>query len=194
MLIANVLRGVWFRLGQIICILADQARNVEEKARWAARRTVFEVFKYEHHITQAKNEALVTLYQDIETQSEMLKTEPASHSGIVDLTKRIDTVCDDPATLRYGWMMAGRIASSRSTPELSRFFKKYADMWLQAAPKLLSNATIGEEEVSAVPLMFYVIGDLDRAIDYGADMLKNTNFDCLTSERKALIGFNNAHF
>jgi hypothetical protein len=142
-----------------------------------------------------KNKLLVDLHDDIEQRSKIISTEPLTHPDISDLIRRVDAICSDASLLRYCWMMAGRIASLRPTLDLSRFFSKHASSWLNAARPLLTDKKIWEGEISAVPIVFYVIGDLDRAIDCASTIRENSQFKAiLTPIRLAGIDFNQATF
>lgn len=91
-------------------------------------------------------------------------------------------------------MLAGRIASLRPSPDLVRFFEGHAISWLEIAPALLAKGEIGDREISGVPMMFYVIGDLDRAIDWASELLTEPTASLFNDERKNRIDFNRVAF
>ena len=90
--------------------------------------------------------------------------------------------------------MAGRIASLRPVPDLIRFFTRQAHEWIARAPEFLKNGQIEEREIRSVPLMYYVIGDLDRAIEYAEYLAADSNFSALSEETKQKLAFNRATF
>lgn len=165
--------------------------NVEESTRRIARRNIFEeLLKY----WKVKQKWFAALRSRIESAASILEKESHNHPAVVDLMKRVNDVCENPHSLRYGWMLAGRIASFRPSPEYTRFFMTHADAWLDLAPTLLKGHKIHEKEISAVPLMFYVTGDLERAIDYSVEILDGPTFARLSRERRAKLNFNLATF
>ncbi len=167
--------------------------NVEENTRQIARENVFkELSKIRILAPTAEIDALVELQDRIERSTTALEAKTIKDPEVMKLMDDVRTVCK--SNLRAGWMLAGRIASLRPTPEFTRFFMGYADAWLKAAPGLITESDFDEREISAVPLMFYVIGDLDRAIDYSVDILEDPAFASLSDSRKARINFNRATF
>jgi hypothetical protein len=91
-------------------------------------------------------------------------------------------------------MMAGRIASLRTAPDLVRFFTTQVEAWLASALELLKNKEIEEREISSVPLLYYVIGDIDRAIEYAEHLTTDPAFSVLSEESRSKLKFNRATF
>lgn len=167
--------------------------NVEESTRRIARENIFQALpKIQALAPNGEIAALVELQDRIERSAKVLETETIKHPDVIQLTNDVKSVCQ--ANLRAGWMLAGRVASLRPTPEFTRFFMGYADAWLQTAPTLMLKSGFNEREISAVPLMYYVIGDLDRAIDSSAEILGAAAFANLSDRRKGRINFNRATF
>jgi ppGpp synthetase/RelA/SpoT-type nucleotidyltranferase len=164
--------------------------NVEEKTRRIARKNIYEELLKYWNLTQN----IIDLQVRIENAAGLLEKESINHPDVVALLEAVNEICKDRDTLRYGWMLAGRVASLQPSPEFTRFFIKHADAWLELAPQLLAMGKIHEKEISAVPLMFYVIGDLERAIDYTTDIFEGATFARLTAGRKARLDFNRATF
>jgi len=165
--------------------------NVESATRRAIRQAVFEVML--NYRAEVNDPELQAVHEKIEASSDVIASKALDHPLLVELVDATGRCCRDPAKLRHGWLMAGRIASLRPSGDLTRFFARHADAWLTAAPQLLAAAAISEREISAVPLMFYVIGDLDRAIDYATEIV-NGRVPGVSEDRKARIDFNRVTF
>ncbi|MDB5575485.1 MAG: hypothetical protein JWR80_661 [Bradyrhizobium sp.] len=170
--------------------------NVEEKTRRAARHELFaSMLAYGADVWRADaGPKLNGLREEIETASGQIATEPKDGKIITRLTEAVEQCCKDPAELRFGWMMAGRIASLRATPDLVRFFTKQVDGWLGSAAELLKTSPSVEKEIGSVPLMYYVIGDLDRAIECAEYLCADPAFSLLSKRGRANMDFNRATF
>lgn len=170
--------------------------NVEDEARRAARNQLFGTMLVYGNIIwkKSRDPAIVKLHDEVEKSSELLRSAPLNHRGVSKLVDEVDRQCRDPTRLRQAWMVAGRIASLREQPDLTRFFQKQVDAWLELAPGLLANGDIDAREIGAVPLMFYVIGDLDRAIDYSHRLVNDSVFDVLPPAQRLLADFNRISF
>jgi ppGpp synthetase/RelA/SpoT-type nucleotidyltranferase len=170
--------------------------NVEEKTRRAARQELFaNMLDYGADVWRADAGAeLNALREEIEKAGSLLASEPLDGKIVKRLTAAVSECCSNSQSVRYGWMMAGRIASLRATPDLVRFFSTQADLWLSHAEKLLQGGPDVEKEIASVPLMYYVIGDLDRAIECAEYLNSAPAFATLSDVKKALIEFNRATF
>ena len=167
--------------------------NVEEKARRAARQTFLREPPADPE-DSTEFQRLIELQKRIDGTSKIIESEPLTHPGIINLTREVNELCADASALRYGWMLAGRIASLRPSPDLVRFFEGHAISWLEVAPPLLAKGEIGDREISGIPMMFYVIGDLDRAIDWASELLAQPTVSLFSDERKNRIDFNRVTF
>lgn len=167
--------------------------NVEEKARRAARQSFLREPPADPK-DSAESPRLIELQKEIDSASSVIESEPLDHPIIRNLTREVNELCADTSALRYGWILAGRIASLRPSPDLVRFFEGHAISWLEIAPALLAKGEIGDREISGVPLMFYVIGDLDRAIDWASELLMEPKVSLFSEERKNRMDFNRTAF
>lgn len=144
--------------------------NVEEETRRAARQKVFGgMLKYSEEVWagDARPPAVLTLRDEIDAAKGWLPSEPADSPRLERLIEKLDQCCNEaPSARRFAWILAGAIASERRDGDLTRLFRKHADDWLTEAGPLFKTKSINSVEIRAVPLVFYVIGDLDSAIEY----------------------------
>jgi ppGpp synthetase/RelA/SpoT-type nucleotidyltranferase len=173
--------------------------NVEEYTRRVAREQLFASMRsYGAKAWKAKaGTKLDKLRLDIENSSALISIEPKDGKTVKRLTRAVEQCCRDPAELRFGWIMAGRIASLRTSPDLVRFFSTQVDAWLAVAAELLKKRKIDkieEKEIGSVPLLYYVIGDLDRAIEYAEYLNADPAFSALSKGAKMNIAFNRANY
>lgn len=140
--------------------------NVEEKARRLTRRRTFEEmlnFGGAWQTMPDASEDMKALKRDIDAAECWMQDEPAESTRLKTLVDRVRN--HESGQLRYAWILAGRLATLRPPGELRRFFSVFADQWLDEAPAHLQSKKIEPLEVTAVPLIYYVLGELDRAID-----------------------------
>jgi len=144
--------------------------NVEEETRRAARQQVFEgMLKYSEEVWAGapRPPKVLALRDMIEEAKPWLASEPADSKRLQQLIKNLDQCCQGgPDARRFAWILVGVVASQRPNGDLTRLFRKHADDWLAEAGALFKAGQIKSVEVRAVPLVFYVIGDLDGAIEY----------------------------
>lgn len=168
--------------------------DVEQETRRAARNAVFEsMLDYSDKVWGSKTpQAFRDLGLEV-ANATWVDTVSKDDPRLVKLMDRIDAYCSDPSALRFGWMLAGRLASQRVNTDLARFFAKHAQVWLTRAPALLRANEIEAVEVRAVPLVFYVIGDLDAAIAQSDRIADDPNFPLSKADRH-IIDLNRANF
>ena len=65
---------------------------------------------------------------------------------------------------------------------------------LSSAAGLLQAGKIAEKEIGSVPLLYYVIGDIDRAVEYAEYLVADPEFSALSKRTKAINNFNRATF
>ena len=186
-------------LEQHSILIRDMIRsnwNVEEKTRRIARHELFEsMLAYGADVWRADaGPKLNALRQQIEDASAQIAKEPKDGKTVSKLTAAVERCCHDPNELRFAWMMAGRIASLRTSPDLDRFFTTQVDAWLSSAAGLLQAGKIAEKEIGSVPLLYYVIGDIDRAVEYAEYLVADPEFSALSKRTKAINNFNRATF
>lgn len=167
--------------------------NVEDEARREARQGVFDTM-LEYAEADGLPPALKALSEKVSNAKGWIATEPADSKRLKDLTSEISKCCADPAQIRFGWILAGRLASLRSDQDLNRFFRKYANAWLDEARKLYKAKQIKSVEFRAVPMVLYVIGDLESAIDYSDLILKDANFAGMQEFRRTSVALNRIVF
>ena len=73
-------------------------------------------------------------------------------------------------------------------------FTTQVDAWLDVVPRLLQEGKIEEKEIGSVPLVYYVIGDIDRAIEYAEHLNSDPAFSDLSKRARTNIDFNRATF
>ena len=172
--------------------------NVEEDTRKLAREAIFnDLLRWNHELWkgcdfEAEANALKQRIED--SESWIREESPEKSARFKDLTDIVRQCCSSPDKVRFGWLLAGRIATLRPDRYLVRFFMSQADQWLDAAPRQIAGNTAGGKEVQAVPLMFYAMGELDLAIDYSDQILEDARFNCLDPNRRMRIAFNRANF
>lgn len=181
---------------QLIRDMIQSGWNVEEKTRRAARQEMFDNLPiYKKSLWEKfASKDLIDLRQQIEEARDRIAAEPTDGKTIMKLTQKIDKCCSSFEELRFAWIVAGRMASLRPGPDLVRFFIKHADHWLEVASKMLVEGKIADREVSFVPLMFYVIGDLDRSIEYCELLTADTRFSRIKKDTKTILKFNRVAF
>ena len=187
---------------QLIHDMIKASWNVEASTRRAARRQLFEVrLKYKERTwLEGVEEAVAKLHERIELMENVLEIAPLNTPAIRDVVKDVDNCCRSKEHVRKGWILAARLASFRATPDLTLFFMTQADRWLASAAELLQMAPDANakddisNEISHVPTAFYVIGDIDRAIDYCDRIATSSGFVSLAERRKTILKFNRAHF
>ena len=181
---------------QLIHDMIKASWNVEANTRRAARRQLFEVrVKYKDPVWLAgTNEVVSKLHERIEAMEKLLGEATLKDPQIRGLLADVDGCCRNPDYIRKGWILAARVASLRATPDLILFLITQADRWLSRAEDILratSKRSIKKiiKEIGYVPTVFYICGDLDRAIDY-CDRV----YSKLDDERKTITKFNLVHF
>jgi ppGpp synthetase/RelA/SpoT-type nucleotidyltranferase len=180
-LIRNMIQGGW---------------DVERDARLAARESVFEqMLEYSGSLWKNVPEAddIQTLHRAIEDATSWLPDEPGESERLDNLLDQIEALGARPELVRFGWILSGRLASLRPHDHrLVRASMLHVDRWLESAPALLSSDTITEREVTAVPLTFYLMGQLELSIEYTDRMLgmESLVFD---EKTRAKLTFNRAN-
>jgi ppGpp synthetase/RelA/SpoT-type nucleotidyltranferase len=174
--------------------LIEASWDVEADARKAARIQFFDnALEYRK---QSWRDSLDTemslLYDDLEKKADHFAKAKDGDSKLKKLMLSIEKCCADPTRIRHAWIISGRIAMIRNTPENIRSFSKNADQWLEQASAKLND--INAREISAVPLMFYVLGDIDLAVDYSALIKSSAWFSKLPEAVRLQIEFNEATF
>lgn len=181
-LIRNMIQGGW---------------DVERDARMAARESVFEqMLEYSGSLWKDVPDAddIQSLHRAIEEATGWLAEEPGESERLDELLDRIEGLAGRPELVRFGWILAGRLASLRpGDHRLVRATMMHADRWLEQAPGLLSSNTVTYREVTAVPLIFYLMGQLELAMEYTDRLLKidSLGFD---QKRRAMLTFNRANY
>jgi len=168
--------------------------DVEQETRRAARQAVFEsMLAYSDKVWASQTpETFRELGREI-AEATWIEAAARDDSRLLAIMDRIDSYCAAPEALRFGWMLAGRLASQRTGPDLSRFFAKHAEVWLTRAADLLKSGKIEPVEIRAVPLVFYVLGDLDAAIAQSERIVGSPAFE-LSLEDRRIVGLNRANF
>ncbi|EAV42598.1 hypothetical protein SIAM614_26588 [Stappia aggregata IAM 12614] len=170
--------------------------DVEGEARRAARHNLFgTMLAYTSQaLPEEEDEKIKKLHAEIEAASETINKKPTSNKQITKLTNAVEECCQDKNKVRQGWLMAGRIASMRNEPDLSRFLQNQVERLLDFAPELLKSSSILPKEIAAIPLMFYVIGDLDTAIDFSERLQKDKNYEEFPDDIRMMMITNCASF
>jgi ppGpp synthetase/RelA/SpoT-type nucleotidyltranferase len=180
-LIRNMIQGGW---------------DVERDARLAARESVFEqMLHYSGTIWKdlAEAEDIQSLHEAIEAGTEWLPEEAQDSDRLESLLERLEKVGGRPELDRFGWILSGRLASLRPDDHrLVRATIMHVDRWLTSAPEQLRSGAVTAREVMAVPLMFYLMGQLELSVDYADRLLANEAFAFDERTRAKLI-FNRAN-
>lgn len=172
--------------------------NVEEETRRAARRQVFEgMLKFSEEVWAGapRPPNVLALRDTIEAARPWLASEPADSKKFQQLIAQLDQCCrNGPDARRFAWILAGVIASERSDGDLTRLFRKHANDWLAEAGDLFKAGTIKSVEVRAVPLVFYIIGDLDGAIEYCEQIEADPAYNTMSAPDRLSLEFNRITF
>lgn len=171
--------------------------NVEEEARLAARKFLFESMLREGADTShdSGDDEILALRRKVERASITIDAGgPKAVNDLAKLTAAVNGLGSKGGRERHAWMLAGRVASIKPSANLTRFFQNHADAWLGVAPGFLSAGIVEAREIAAVPLMFYVFGDLERAIDYASRLLHDPSFATMPSATRDYVEFNRACF
>ncbi|MFK0209476.1 hypothetical protein [Agrobacterium sp. NPDC090283] len=174
--------------------MIEASWDVEADARKAARVQFFENMLEYRRATwrDALDTEMKDLSDELEKRADHYAKAKDGDSKLQKLMAGIEKCCGDPDRIRYAWIISGRVAMIRNTPAIIRSFSKNADQWLEKAPTILS--TINAKEISAVPLMFYVLGDIDLAVDYSTSIKSRPWFSKLPDAVRLQIEFNEATF
>jgi len=182
---------------QLIRDMIKAGWNVEQDTRRLAREEIFsDLLRWNHELWKSSGveaEAL-RLKVRIEEAEAWIAQEPTESARFDELIAAVKQCCSDPERIRFGWLFAGRIATLRPDREMIRFFISQVDQWLDTASHQIVGGKARGEEVGAVPLMLYVMGELDLAIDYSDQILADSNFNCLDADRRVSIAFNRSNF
>lgn len=187
---------------QLIHDIIKAGWNVEEEAREAARQLVFERL-LKTRGTKSNDEA-VTLQSEIDKLvSEIAPKRNGGGTGtpdpktIEDLRERVNKYQENPSNIRNVWVLAFKLLTIDKDPDFKKICKSYTDDWLKALSKLFQTTTTEQElealeqDVLAVPLAYYIMADLDRAIECSDEILK---IHGLRPELCGKIAFNKATF
>jgi ppGpp synthetase/RelA/SpoT-type nucleotidyltranferase len=174
--------------------LIEASWDVEADARQAARVQFFDnMLEYRKQLWRdSLDSEMSALYVALEEKTDYFAKAKDGDSKLQKLMTAIEKCCADPARIRQAWIISGRIAMIRNTPEVIRSFSKNADQWLLQASTALSE--INAKEISAVPLMFYVLGDIDLAVEYSGSIKSSSWFSELPEAVRLQIEFNEATF
>jgi len=172
--------------------------DVEKEARRLARESVFkEMLDYSGKLWEGTPAAarIQELHEEIEKATPWLAGVPADSDRLQRLMARIGDCCSDPQVVRFGWMLAGRLATLRPDWRIVRSCALITDEWLKVAPDLLESGVVEAREVLAVPLMFYAMNELELSIAYSDKILKDGRYDPVISDKDwAKLEFNRANF
>jgi len=169
--------------------------NIELLARQEARRQVFDdMLRYSEASWNTRPREVLDLRTQVDAAIPWLPKEPAGSAKLRKLTEAVDKCCAKPELLRYGWILAGQIASHRPESDLNRFFRRHAGAWLEEAKALFAQNKIDSKEVRTIPLVFYVLGDLESAISYSLWISQEKSFESMSEQDRVNLEFNRIDF
>ncbi len=169
--------------------------DVERDARRQACEYVFEeMLRYNSDLWKdiPEQTEVQMLHGDIEAAITWLAKEEPGSQRLTELLERVNA-CGKRAA-RFGWLFAGRLASIRPDENLVSSCILLTDRWLKALPGHVRKGDIRSSEISAIPLMFYIMNNFDDAIRYADRLLDMLAGSKLESKALAVIRFNRAQF
>ncbi len=170
---------------QLIRDMIKENWDVEPITRREARNQLFHLMlRYRTDVWKHEvPDQVVDLSSRIETLGPTIAADPSSPE-VRELMGEIKTLCKQDGKIRTCWILAGRLASLSGSAEVSTWFVPEAERWLKEAQRLLAANQLtnnAHSEVSAVPIMFYVIGDMSRAISTAESILADAKFAGLSA-------------
>ncbi|TFF19830.1 hypothetical protein E3C22_19345 [Jiella endophytica] len=186
---------------RIIRNMIQASWNVEEATRQAARDEIFT--RMLSYGPQFRGDIVPERIQAIDSRIEELRialeNEDANSVSLQEAITEIAQCCRDSSLVRYSWILAGKIATMRTRKwgnDLGMWFYVQAEAWLTASSEVLrsGNRLEDEGEIIAVPLMFYVLGDIDRAVDISERLLDDREFASISDKTRKKIKFNRMSF
>lgn len=156
---------------QLIRDIIVSGWDVEREAREIARRELFK------QVINALSEEFaggdvapeLELFKQIESEKQRLAECNKDDKLLDGFVSAARELCEDIQTLRYGWILMALLSSIRPLGELNRALETAIDKWVLSLDNYQGDVT--SSEITALPFVFYALGDLDRSIEIAKQLL-----------------------
>ena len=168
--------------------------NVEREARLAAQKCIFDNMLKDAKAswTRSASTEFKGLAKKVGQTMRWIAVWTDGDPRRADLLKCIGKAAADPKTVRFAWILAGRLASAKPDRELVTAARMATEQWIRALSKPLATSDVASREVTAIPLIFYAMGELRLSVEYADKLLEEPGLD-LAPRTKAILLFNRAN-
>lgn len=110
--------------------------------------------------------------------------------AVQDIIDEIDELCSSPPFIRTGWLLVTLLASGFAFGDRANDLATQVERFLTYVARHPDDKALSPKVLQAIPLAFYVIGDLQRAAQYTERLMTTVLKDKLSNAEAAGLEFN----